>query len=58
MQRRCGIRKRVKDKSFCKAKLRFKSIVRFLFDNIGNLCSTKKIADTMTSAGRKITLDF
>lgn len=30
------------------------SIVRFLFDNIGNLCSTKKIADTMTSAGRKI----
>lgn len=30
------------------------SIVRYLFDNIGNLCSTKKIADTMTSAGRKI----
>lgn len=30
------------------------SVVRFLFDNIGNLCSTKKIADTMTSAGRKI----
>lgn len=33
-----------------------KSVVRFLFDNIGNLCSTKKIADTMTSAGRKITI--
>lgn len=32
------------------------SVVRFLFDNIGNLCSTKKIADTMTSAGRKITV--
>lgn len=30
------------------------SVARFLFDNIGNLCSTKKIADTMTSAGRKI----
>lgn len=33
-----------------------KSIVRFLFDNIGNMCSAKKIADTMTSAGRKITV--
>lgn len=32
------------------------SVIRFLFDNIGNLCSTKKIADTMTSAGRKITV--
>lgn len=31
-----------------------KSVTRFLFDNIGSLCSTKKIADTMTSAGRKI----
>lgn len=31
-----------------------KSVTRFLFDNIGNLCSTKKIADTMTSSGRKI----
>ncbi|MDR2546987.1 MAG: ATP-binding protein [Lachnospiraceae bacterium] len=31
-----------------------KSVTRFMFDNIGNLCSTKKIADTMTSAGRKI----
>ncbi|MCL1918834.1 MAG: ATP-binding protein [Peptococcaceae bacterium] len=32
------------------------SVVRFLFDTIGSLCSTKKIADTMTSAGRKITV--
>lgn len=30
------------------------SVVRFVFDNIGNPLSTKKIADTMTSAGRKI----
>ena len=29
-------------------------IVRFMFDNIGNLCSATKIANTMTSAGRKI----
>ncbi|MCL2761333.1 MAG: ATP-binding protein [Desulfuromonadales bacterium] len=33
-----------------------KSVTRFMFDNIGNLCSTKKIADTMTSAGRKISV--
>lgn len=31
-----------------------KSVLRFLFDNIGNPLSSKKIADTMTSAGRKI----
>lgn len=31
-----------------------KSVIKFLFDNIGNTCSTKKIADKMTSAGRKI----
>lgn len=31
-----------------------KSVIKFLFDNIGNICSTKKIADAMTSAGRKI----
>lgn len=30
------------------------SIARFLFDNIGNPMSTKRIADTMTSMGRKI----
>ncbi|NBI64377.1 ATP-binding protein [Clostridiales bacterium] len=31
-----------------------KSILRFVFDNIGSLLSSKKIADTMTSSGRKI----
>jgi len=31
-----------------------KSVLRFLFDNIGNPLSSKKIADTMTSDGRKI----
>lgn len=30
------------------------SVARFVFDNIGNQLSTKKIADTMTSDGRKI----
>lgn len=30
------------------------SVVRFVFDNIGNPLSTKKIADTMTTDGRKI----
>ena len=30
------------------------SIVRFVFDNIGNPLSSKKIADTLTSEGRKI----
>jgi hypothetical protein len=30
------------------------SVIRFVFDNVGNLLSTKKIADTMTSDGRKI----
>ncbi|MDR2504724.1 MAG: ATP-binding protein [Oscillospiraceae bacterium] len=33
-----------------------KSVVRFMFHNIGNVCSTKKIADTMTSSGRKISV--
>lgn len=30
------------------------SVTRFIFDNIGNSLSTKKIADTLTSDGRKI----
>ena len=30
------------------------SVTRFVFDNIGNPLSTKKIADAMTSYGRKI----
>lgn len=32
----------------------FESILRFMFDNIGNLVSVKKITDTLTSDGRKI----
>ncbi len=31
-----------------------KSLLQFVFDNIGNPLSPKKIADTMSSAGRKI----
>ncbi len=30
------------------------SVTRFVFDNIGNQLSSKKIADTMTSSGRRI----
>ncbi|MDR0646673.1 MAG: ATP-binding protein [Elusimicrobiota bacterium] len=30
------------------------SIAKFMADNVGNICSIKKISDTMTSAGRKI----
>jgi predicted AAA+ superfamily ATPase len=32
------------------------SLIRFLFDNIGSLNSTKKISDTMVSMGRKISV--
>jgi len=31
------------------------SVIRFLFDNIGNTVSSKKIADSLTSYGRKTT---
>lgn len=34
--------------------LMLKSILRFIFDNIGSPLSSKKIADTLTSSGRKI----
>lgn len=34
--------------------LMFKSVLTFVFDNIGNTLSSKKIADTLTSNGRKI----
>ena len=30
------------------------SVISFIMDNVGNTLSTKRIADTMTSAGRKI----
>jgi predicted AAA+ superfamily ATPase len=36
--------------------LMLESVTRFLFDNIGNLSSTKKISDTMVSMGRKISV--
>lgn len=31
------------------------SVVKFLFDNVGNIVSSKKIADSLTSFGRKTT---
>jgi predicted AAA+ superfamily ATPase len=37
--------------------LMLESVIRFMADNIGNLCSTKKIRDTMVSAGRKISVN-
>lgn len=41
-------RKRISDT------MMLESITRYVFDNIGNYMSTKKVADTMTSSGRKI----
>lgn len=32
------------------------SVIRFMFDNIGNMSSSNKIANAMTSAGRKISV--
>jgi predicted AAA+ superfamily ATPase len=32
------------------------SVIRFMFDNIGNLCNAKKIADTLSSSGCKISV--
>ena len=43
-------RKRISDASM------LESVVEFMFDNIGNLCSSTKIANAMTSAGRKISV--
>lgn len=34
--------------------LMLESVIQYMFDNIGNTASTKSIADTMTSNGRKI----
>lgn len=43
-------RKKISDPSM------LESIVMFMFDNIGNLCSSTKIANALTSAGRKISV--
>lgn len=32
----------------------FQSVLKYLFDNIGNLVSSKKIADSLTANGRKV----
>ena len=32
------------------------SVIKFMFDNIGNLCSSTNISNSMTSAGRKISV--
>jgi predicted AAA+ superfamily ATPase len=32
------------------------SVIKFMFDNIGNLCSTKKISDALNADGRKISV--
>ena len=37
-----------------KDSMMLKSILKFIFDSIGSPLSSKKIADTMTSSGRKI----
>lgn len=43
-------RKKISDPSM------LESVVEFMFDNIGNLCSSTKIANAMTSSGRKISV--
>ncbi len=42
-------RKRISDISM------LESVIKFLFDNIGNIVSSKKISDSLTSYGRKTT---
>lgn len=43
-------RKDIKDISM------LKDVIKFMFDNVGNLCSSTSIANTMTSSGRKISV--
>ena len=33
-----------------------KDVIKFMFDNVGNICSSTNIANTMTSRGRKISV--
>lgn len=44
------VRKRITDVSL------LESVIKYMFDNIGNICSSTKIANFMTSAGRKISV--
>ena len=44
------MRKRISDVSM------LESVIRYMFNNIGNICSSTKIANTMTSSGRKISV--
>lgn len=43
-------RKKISDPSM------LQSVVEFIFDNIGNLCSSTRIANSLTSSGRKISV--
>lgn len=43
-------RKDIKDISM------LKDVIKFMFNNVGNLCSSTSIANTMTSSGRKISV--
>ena len=43
-------RKKIQDIS------QLQSVIKFMFDNVGNLCSSTKIANTMTSAGKNISV--
>ncbi|MFA6938033.1 MAG: ATP-binding protein [Treponema sp.] len=43
-----AVRHQIKDISI------LESVIRFMFDNTGNICSSKKISDTLTSGGRKV----
>ena len=46
--------KDVMQRKSIKDAMMLESVLSFMMDNIGNTLSTKKIADTMTSSGRKI----
>lgn len=43
-----AVRHQIKDISI------LESVIRFMFNNTGNICSSKKISDTLTSGGRKV----